>query len=53
MLSYIIFYLDPGTAMIILQLIVSVFAGIAIFFKKLRKKFISFFKNLKNRFKKS
>ena len=47
----IFLYIDPGSAMIIVQLLISLFAGVVIFFKKVRKiikntfsKFISFFK---------
>tara|TARA_Y200000002_G_C22528161_1_gene598598 strand:- start:182 stop:316 length:135 start_codon:yes stop_codon:yes gene_type:complete len=40
----IILYIDPGTGMIILQFIISLFAGIAIFFKSIKKKIKDFFK---------
>jgi hypothetical protein len=45
----ILLYIDPGTLMILIQLIVSIFAGIAIFFKKLRKRIINFLKNITNK----
>jgi len=37
-------YIDPGTGMIILQFIISLFAGVAIFFKTIREKVKKFFK---------
>jgi len=37
-------YIDPGTGMIIIQLIIAAFASIAIFFKKIKTKIKSFFK---------
>lgn len=40
----ILFYIDPGTGMIIVQLIVAAFASIVAFSKKIRKKIKSFFK---------
>ena len=36
-------YIDPGTGMILIQLILSVFAAIALFFKRVKKFFKSFF----------
>jgi hypothetical protein len=36
-MSNIFLYIDPGTAMIIIQFLISLFAGVAIFFKKIRK----------------
>ena len=45
----ILLYIDPGTLMVLLQLIISIFAGVAIFFKKLRKRIINFFKNIANK----
>jgi len=39
-----LFYIDPGTGMIIVQLIVAAFASIAAFSKKIRDKIKSFFK---------
>lgn len=38
----IILYIDPGTGMIIIQLLVSAFAAVGIFYKRV----INFFKNL-------
>ena len=49
MFKIIFYYLDPGTLMVVLQLIISIFAGIAIFFKKLRKRIINFLKNITNK----
>jgi len=49
MFKILFYYLDPGTLMVVIQLIISIFAGIAIFFKKLRKRIINFFSSLKNR----
>ena len=40
----ILFYIDPGTGMIIVQLIIAVFASIVAFSKKIRDKIKSFFK---------
>ncbi|MDG2397252.1 MAG: hypothetical protein P8M03_06325 [Flavobacteriaceae bacterium] len=37
-------YIDPGTGMIILQFIISLFAGVALFFKTIRRKIKDFFK---------
>ena len=48
MSSNLLLYIDPGSAMIIIQLIISIFAGIAVFFKKIRKKLYDFFKGFKN-----
>ena len=45
----ILLYIDPGTLMVLLQLIISIFAGVAIFCKKLRKRIINFFKNIANK----
>ena len=39
-----LFYIDPGTGMIIVQLIVAAFASIAAFSKKIRDKIKSFLK---------
>ena len=39
----LLLYIDPGTGMLILQLILSFFAGVVIFFKSFRKKIKSFF----------
>tara|TARA_B100000965_G_C19359314_1_gene655271 strand:- start:581 stop:712 length:132 start_codon:yes stop_codon:yes gene_type:complete len=39
-----LFYIDPGTGMIIIQLIVAAFASIVAFSKKIRDKIKSFFK---------
>lgn len=38
MINNILFYIDPGTGMILIQLLISLFAAIAIFFKKIRNK---------------
>ena len=40
-------YIDPGTGMILLQLVLAVFASVGIFFGKIRKKIASFFKKNK------
>jgi len=53
MIFNIVFYIDPGTGMILLQLLVSVFAAIAIFFKKIRKKIKMKISDFRERFKKS
>jgi hypothetical protein len=37
-------YIDPGTGMIIVQLIIAVFASLVAFSKKIRDKIKSFFK---------
>ena len=37
-------YIDPGTGMIIIQLIVAAFASILMFFKKIKKKIKSLFR---------
>jgi len=37
-------YIDPGTGMILVQLILSAFAAIALFFKRIKKFLISLFK---------
>ena len=39
-----LFYIDPGTGMIIVQLIVAAFASLAAFSKKIRDKIKSYFK---------
>ncbi len=39
-----ILYIDPGTGMIIIQLIVAAFASMLIFFKKIKSKIKSYFK---------
>lgn len=36
-------YIDPGTGMILIQLIISGFAAIAVFYKKIVNKIKSFF----------
>jgi len=48
-MTKILLYIDPGTLMILIQLFISIFAGIAIFFKKLRKRIINFLKNITNK----
>ncbi len=53
MISNIFFYIDPGTGMIIIQLIISIFAAIAIFFKKIMYRINRILAHLKKRFKKS
>ncbi|MDG2372195.1 MAG: hypothetical protein P8L83_06245 [Flavobacteriaceae bacterium] len=40
----ILFYIDPGTGMIIIQLIVAGFASVLIFFKSIKQKIKDFFK---------
>jgi len=40
----ILFYIDPGTGMIIIQLIVAAFASVLIFFKSIKQKIKNFFK---------
>ena len=37
-------YIDPGTGMILIQLIVAGLAGIMVFFKKIKSKIKEFFK---------
>ena len=37
-------YIDPGTGMILIQLIVAGFASIIVFFKKFRNRIKNFFK---------
>lgn len=37
-------YIDPGTGMILIQLIVAGFASVIVFFKKFRDKVKNFFK---------
>tara|TARA_B100001093_G_C26775341_1_gene992077 strand:+ start:1154 stop:1291 length:138 start_codon:yes stop_codon:yes gene_type:complete len=37
-------YIDPGTGMIIIQLIVAAFASVLIFFKKIKAKIKAYFK---------
>jgi len=49
----IILYIDPGSGMIIVQLLISIFAGIALFFKRIKNKIKSIISNIKERFKKS
>lgn len=36
-------YIDPGTGMILIQILVAAFASIAIFFKKIKKKIKTLF----------
>ena len=43
-LKMTLFYIDPGTGMIIVQLIVAAFASLAAFSKKIRDKIKSYFK---------
>tara|TARA_B100001059_G_C17302964_1_gene318273 strand:+ start:191 stop:319 length:129 start_codon:yes stop_codon:yes gene_type:complete len=38
------FYIDPGTGMILIQLIVAGLASVLVFFKNIRKKIIDLFK---------
>lgn len=40
----IFLYIDPGTGMILIQLIVAAAASVLVFFKKIRNKITSFFK---------
>lgn len=42
-------YIDPGTGMILIQLIISGFAAIAVFYKKILNKIKSLFGKNKNR----
>lgn len=37
-------YIDPGTGMILIQLIVAGVASVAVFFKNIREKITNFFK---------
>jgi len=43
MLEMINLYIDPGTGMILIQLIVSAFAAVALFFKRIKSFIKSFF----------
>tara|TARA_Y100001970_G_scaffold149455_1_gene183423 strand:- start:26225 stop:26386 length:162 start_codon:yes stop_codon:yes gene_type:complete len=53
MILKILFYIDPGTGMIIIQVIISVFAAIALFFKKIMTRIKAILAYLKKRFKKA
>ena len=52
MILKILFYIDPGTGMIIIQVIISVFAAIAIFFKKIINRIKTILAYLKKKIKK-
>lgn len=43
-MNEILLYIDPGTGMIIIQLIVAAFASVLVFFKSIKQKVKDFFK---------